>query len=147
MCKALSAVRPGSQIMSSPSGVAAIQGISVGQERKLLQLPRKFEAGSHLRPDGTPFCPHTFFVKAGGQWMTAAQLTLTFRQGQRLKTRHNKARKARKARRRGARAPDAVTHVDRDTITPRPVDASKGGTDARPSRPKRRRTAVVRYGM
>ena len=82
--------------MSSPSGVAAIEGLSVGQERKLLQLPRKFEAGSHMRADGQPFDPFTFYVKAGDRWMTAAELTLAFRHGQRMKTRLNKARKAKR---------------------------------------------------
>ena len=75
---------------NSPIGVAAVQGMSVGQERKLLQLARKFEAGTHFSATRHPFCPHTHALQTRDGWITIARLTYMFRRGQRAKTRSHK---------------------------------------------------------
>lgn len=140
--------------MSSPTGVAAIKGLSVGQERKLLQLPRKFEAGSHVRFREQPFCPHTFYVKTGNRWITAAELTLAFRRGQRMKTRFNKARKAQRkqaaaAAAQAAQAATAAAKKNKEDKEDKEAERRQGRREEKAAgvlrRSKRRRTQVQHY--
>lgn len=125
----------GQRTMKTPAGVAAITGITVALERKLLQLTRKYEAGTHTSPMHKPFCPYTLYFRVGPRWISAAQLILLFRQGQRHKTRVNKAKtKARAKAREGAAAakhkqPERATHL-RVTTRARPTKRKRQAVTA-----------------
>lgn len=70
----------------SPAGVAAVEGLSVGQERTILQQARKDAAGTHVWRD-TAFLPFVSYKRVNGKWVSLAELVLAFRKGQRRKTR------------------------------------------------------------
>ena len=71
----------------TPAGVAAVAGLTVGEERLLLQRQRKVEAGSHVVP-GRYYSVFTQYEQVNGTYMSAAELILQFKKGQRHKTRH-----------------------------------------------------------
>lgn len=71
----------------TPSGTAAVAGVSVGEERKVLGVGRKVSAGSHLHTHGVNYSPHTQFILLNGEWITMAAFAVRFLKGQRKKTR------------------------------------------------------------
>lgn len=73
------------------TGEAAVEGISVGQERYILQRIRREHQASIADPR-LSFIPYVSRVQVGRRVMTQADFIVTFKRGQRRKARHDKNR-------------------------------------------------------
>lgn len=91
-----------SSSVSAPAGVAAVQSLTVKQERQVLQQERQVEKETH-RAGTRTYNPYLNAVFFDGRWRSVAEFVLAFRRGQRDKTRHSSSTAGKHSKARGGR--------------------------------------------